>query len=103
MAHPTHPQSVRSTILFGARAGLTVGAGLAVRVAAAAAASGPGTAIPPLEIAERAGSQGLTGLSPASLGAPPLSAPARDAQIADWARTQGLSGLSPASLAPVRP
>src|SRR5688572_21425362 len=102
MTNTTHPRSARSTILFGAVAGLALVAGLAVRVADAAPASGPGTATHSHAIAEWADSQGLSGLSPASLSALTPSALALDVQIAEWARRQGLSGLSPASLAPVR-
>jgi hypothetical protein len=53
-------------------------------------------------IAEMARSDGLTGLSPASLSPLPM-APAGygdNAAIAEWATTNGLTGLSPASLAP---
>jgi hypothetical protein len=102
MTNTTHHKSARSTIVFGAVAGLALVAGLAVRVDGAAPSSGPGTATESQAIAGWAGSQGLSGLSPASLSAAPRSAPALDVQIAEWARSQGLSGLSPASLAPVR-
>jgi hypothetical protein len=53
-------------------------------------------------IAEMARTNGLTGLSPASLA--PAATPSGYGDheaIADWARANGLTGLSPASLAPV--
>ena len=50
-------------------------------------------------IAEMARTNGLTGLSPASLAPSTGSAGYSDsAAIADWARSEGLTGLSPASL-----
>ncbi|HSM67864.1 MAG TPA: hypothetical protein VK860_16270 [Ilumatobacteraceae bacterium] len=53
-------------------------------------------------IAEMARSDGLTGLSPASLSPSPTVPTGYDdnAAIAEWARTHGLTGLSPASLIP---
>ena len=101
MTNTPHPKSARSTILFGAVAGVALVAGLAVRIDDAPA-SGSGSATQTHAIAEWAGSQGLGGLSPASLSAAPRSVTALDVQIAEWARSQGLSGLSPASLAPLR-
>jgi hypothetical protein len=54
-------------------------------------------------IAEWADTEGLTGLSPASLTAidPNQQRTAELASIAEWADTEGLTGLSPASLRPV--
>ncbi len=52
-------------------------------------------------IAEMARSNGLSGLSPASLASIPVSAwYGDDAAIAAWARSNGLTGLSPASVTP---
>jgi hypothetical protein len=54
-------------------------------------------------IAEMARSDGLTGLSPASLSPSPtvLAGYGDNAAIAEWATANGLTGLSPASLAPI--
>lgn len=109
MTNTKHTQSTRTTIALGAAAGLAVVASLAVRVGDQSPPSGTGTATESRAIAEWARSEGLTGLSPASLRVAPRSATDLEASIqlermaiADWARSQGLSGLSPASLAPPR-
>ena len=56
-------------------------------------------------IAEWADSEGLTGLSPASLTVidPNRQATAELAGIAEWADSEGLTGLSPASLTVIDP
>lgn len=107
MTHTKHHQSTRTTIALGAAAGLALIAGIAARVDDQT--QGQRSAVPAESnaVAEWAASQGLTGLSPASLRVTPRSAPDLETrsqlertEIAEWARTQGLSGLSPASLAP---
>lgn len=53
------------------------------------------------EVTAWARSEGLTGLSPASLSAVPApGAPIDQSDVAAWARSKGLTGLSPASLRP---
>ena len=107
MTHTKHTKSTRTTIALGAAAGLAVIAGLAVRVDAEPQGPRSRVAVESNAVAEWALSQGLTGLSPASLSVAPRSAPELEARIqleraaiGEWARTQGLSGLSPVSLAP---
>ena len=107
MTNTKHTQSTRTTIALGAAAGLAVVASLAVRVGDPSPPSGAGTATESHAIAQWASSEGLTGLSPASLRVAPRSATDLDVHlqqertaIAEWARSQGLSGLSPASLTP---
>ena len=107
MTNTTHTQSTRTTVALGAAAGLALIASIAVRVGDQSPPSGAGTTTESRAIAEWARSEGLTGLSPASLSVAPRSAPDLEASIqlepvaiADWALTQGLSGLSPVSLAP---
>lgn len=60
------------------------------------------TAVDLSGVAAWAGTTGVSGLSPASVGRRSTSsAPAVDlSDVADWARAEGLTGLSPASLAP---
>ena len=107
MTHTKHTQSTRTTIALGAAAGLALIAGIAVRVDDQTQGQRSRVAAESHAVAEWADSQGLFGLSPASLSVAPRSAPDLEARIqlertaiAEWARTQGLSGLSPASLAP---
>ena len=99
MTHTTHTQSTRTRIALGAAAGIALIASIAVRIDDQPQGPRSREAAESNAIADWARSQNLTGLSPASLGAAPRSAPALDVQIAEWARSQGLSGLSPASLA----
>ncbi len=106
MTHTKHTQSTRTTIALGAAAGLALIAGIAVRVDDRQEQRSRDAA-ESHAVAEWARSQGLSGLSPASLSvALRLSSDADEriqlegTAIADWARTQGLSGLSPVSLAP---
>ncbi len=81
-----------------AAGGLTFGIGVAL--AQESPSSVPAVGDHPA-IAEVARTNGLTGLSPASLAATPVSNWYGDsAAIADWARANGLTGLSPASMAP---
>ena len=54
-------------------------------------------------IEDWARSEGLTGLSPASLHPINQQEIAELKAIAEWARVQGLTGLSPASLHPIDP
>ena len=77
--------------------GLTFGIGAAL--AQESPSSVPAVSDHPA-IAEMARTNGLTGLSPASL-APTSDVYGDSGAIADWARANGLSGLSPASLAAV--
>ena len=107
MPHTKHTQSTRTTIALGAAAGLALIAGIALRVDDPAQGQRSHVAAESNAVAEWARTQGLTGLSSASLGVTPRSAPDLQARIqlertatAEWARTQGLSGLSPVSLAP---
>jgi hypothetical protein len=107
MTHTKHTQSTRTTIALGAAAGLAVVASLAVRVDDEPRGQRAHVAAQSNAVAEWAFSEGLTGLSPASLSVTPRSAPdlatrlqLERTAIAEWARTQGLSGLSPVSLAP---
>jgi hypothetical protein len=109
MTHTTHTQSTRTTIALGAAAGLALVAGIAFRVADQPQPERSAIAIESHAVAEWASSQGLSGLSPASLRVVPSSTPDFEtrvqmerAAIAEWASRQGLSGLSPASLAPTR-
>ncbi len=57
-------------------------------------------------VADWAGTTGLSGLSPASLGpqstpvATPSAEPVDLSGVAEWARANGLTGLSPSSLGP---
>jgi len=85
--------------------------GVGTLIASAAMAAGtdvsavqrPGSE-PTSTIAQWAASQGLSGLSPASLTPVRSAAPSVDADgaaIAKWAISQGLAGLSPASLQPI--
>lgn len=54
-------------------------------------------------VAEWAQSNGLYGLSPASIASTPVLSTAEvGPSVADWARANGLSGLSPASVGPTR-
>jgi hypothetical protein len=83
--------------------GVIVVGGLTFGIGAALAQESP-SSVPAVSdhpaIAEMARSNGLTGLSPASL-APTSDVYSDSAAVADWARANGLSGLSPASLAAV--
>ena len=107
MTNSTHTQSTRTTIALGAAAGLALLAGIAVRVDDRPQVQRSRDVAESNAVGEWARSQGLTGLSPASLSVAPRSAPVLEVrvqlertEIAEWARTQGLSGLSPVSLAP---
>jgi hypothetical protein len=107
MTHTKHTQSTRTTIALWAAAGLALIAGIALRVDDQPQGQRSHVAAESNAVAEWARTQGLTGLSPASLSVTPRSAPDLETRIqlertaiAEWARTQGLSGLSPVSLAP---
>ena len=107
MTHTKHTQSTRTTVALGAAAGLALVAGIALRVDDPPQGPRSHVAAESNAVADWARTQGLTGLSPASLSGAPRSAPDPEARIqlertatAEWARTQGLSGLSPVSLAP---
>lgn len=106
MTHTMHTQPTR-TIALGAAAGLALIAGIALRVNDEPQGQRARVAAEATALADWARSEGLSGLSPASLGVAPQSTPdvatriqSERAAIAEWARREGLSGLSPASLAP---
>jgi hypothetical protein len=107
MTHTKHTQSTRTTIALGAAAGLALIGGIAFRVDDQPQAQRSRVVAESKAVADWARTQGLVGLSPASLNVAPQSTPdlatrlqSERTAIADWARSQGLSGLSPVSLAP---
>ena len=107
MTHTTHTPSTRTSIALGAVTGLALIAGIALRVDDPPQVQRSHVVAESNAVAEWARTQGLTGLSSASLSVTPRSAPENETRIqlertaiAEWARTQGLSGLSPVSVAP---
>jgi hypothetical protein len=109
MTHTTtHAQSSRTSIALAAAAGLALIVGIALRVDDRPQREPSVDVANLVAAAEWARSEGLSGLSPASLRVPQRfedEAAGRSqlerTAIADWARTESLSGLSPVSLAPV--